>query len=407
MKILFTHRYYWPDSPPYASMLRNLAAAVAEKGHDVHIFASMPSYRGVSKDKVRTREADGLVNIHRGMILGSERSGLIVRVLNSLAYCFGLFLEVIKKRPDIVTAATFPPVFAAWTASLAAKMVGAKFIYHMQDIHPEVSQISGGLMAKSIVNRLVKWFDNQTLLRCHAVVVLSDDMAHTIANRNVRIANLTVINNPPVDQGPGVDLPPSEYRKDSSKTRLIFAGNLGRFQNLELLAAGISECFAEYPNLELVFLGDGSAEPELKRKWGDHSQVKFIPFLPYLQAQELIREADVGLVSLQKGICSVSFPSKVSTYINLGIPVFVLTDLSSELAKITSANGLGAVPEEMSPHSVAEALREFLRSEIKLGDSARRWFEANWSVDANSNAWVQLLTESSFGSQTPIQKTEK
>ncbi len=407
MKILFTHRYYWPDSPPYASMLHNLAASVAEKGHSVHIFASLPSYRGVSKEKVRSKEVEGAVNIHRGMILGSERSGLIVRALNSLVYCFGLFIEVLKVRPDVVTAATFPPVFAAWTASLAAKIVGANFIYHMQDIHPEVSQISGGIMAKGLFNRLVKWLDNQTLRRSHAVVVLSEDMAHTLANRNVRIDNLRVINNPPVEQESGVDLPPSEYRKDSSKTRLIFAGNLGRFQNLELLVAGVSRSFADYPNLELVFLGDGSAELELKRRWGGNPQVKFIPFLPYLQARELIIEADVGVVSLQKDICSVSFPSKVSTYINLGIPIFVLTELTSELAKITRSQGLGTVPENMSPEAIDEALRVFLKGDVKLGNSARKWFESNWSVDANSKAWLQLLTESSVSSQTHTRKTEK
>jgi glycosyltransferase involved in cell wall biosynthesis len=382
-------------------MLRSLAATVAEKGYSVHIFASLPSYRGVSKDKVPSKEVDGTVNIHRGRILGSERSGIVVRSLNSLVYCFGLFNEVLKLRPDVVTAATFPPVFAAWTASLAAKIVGAKFIYHMQDIHPEVSQISGGLMSKSVVNRLVKWFDNQTLRRSHVVVVLSEDMANTLANRNVRVDSLRVINNPPVEQESGVDLPPQEYRKDPGKIRLIFAGNLGRFQNLELLASGISKCFKEYPKVELVFLGDGSAEPELKRRWLDHPQVKFYPFLPYLQARELIAEADVGVVSLQEGICSVSFPSKVSTYINLGIPIFVLTEVTSELAKITRTQGLGVVPENMSPDAIYEALRVFLNGDATLAGSARKWFEANWSVDANSQAWLQLLTECCERSEIP------
>lgn len=121
----------------------------------------------------------------------------------------------------------------------------------------------------------------------------------------------------------------------------------------------------------------------------------------------MIIEADVGVVSLQKDICSVSFPSKVSTYINLGIPIFVLTELTSELAKITRSQGLGTVPENMSPEAIDEALRVFLKGDVKLGNSARKWFESNWSVDANSKAWLQLLTESSVSSQTHTRKTEK
>ena len=103
----------------------------------------------------------------------------------------------------------------------------------------------------------------------------------------------------------------------------------------------------------------------------------------------------------------MSFPSKVSTYINLGIPIFVLTELTSELAKITRSQGLGTVPENMSPEAIDEALRVFLKGDVKLGNSARKWFESNWSVDANSKAWLQLLTESSVSSQTHTRKTEK
>ena len=119
MKILFTHRYFWPDSPPYGNMLRNLAATVSENGHEVYVYTAQPSYRDEVGLACPRFAMDGQVSIIRCPVFGSERSNLFVRLMNSLAYCIGLFFIIIKTRPDLVTAATFPPVFAAWSASLA------------------------------------------------------------------------------------------------------------------------------------------------------------------------------------------------------------------------------------------------------------------------------------------------
>ena len=153
MKILFTHRYFWPDSPPYGNMLRNLAATVAENGHEVCVYTALPSYRDRTGLECPRSAMDGQVKIIRGPVFGSERSNIFIRLMNSLAYCIGLFFIIIKTRPDLVTAATFPPVFAAWSASLAARLVKAKFVYHLQDVHPEVSVVSGGALGKGILRK--------------------------------------------------------------------------------------------------------------------------------------------------------------------------------------------------------------------------------------------------------------
>ena len=156
---------------------------------------------------------------------------------------------------------------------------------------------------------------------------------------------------------------------------------------------GLSDCFAENLNLEVVFLGDGDAEVELKQKWGDHPQVRFFPYLPFSQASVLIRESDFGLVSLEPGIHRVSFPSKVSTYLNLGIPLLVVVESESVLADLTRKNGLGVVPAEVSKSEISKALRELMRHGDGLGSAALGWYEANWSTEANHNAWLRLLSD--------------
>ena len=388
MKLLFTHRYYYPDTAPYALMLRSIAKHFAQNGHDVHVFASRLSYRDV-ENTPDTDDGDE-VSVRRCWVFRENRRNILTRVLNVVLYCSGLFFAIIRQRPDIVTASTFPPVIAAWTASLAARIVGAKFVYHMQDVHPEVSKFSGGRLGKGAFFRLLRWLDNQTLRRSSAVVVLSEDMADTLRARNAGNFPISVINNFLLDSFGATTSAPVELKKADGKFQVIFAGNLGRFQNLSLLAEGVSRCFNNHPELELFFLGDGAALPELMENWGDHPQVRFASFLPFSQASELIAGADVGLVSLTPDIYRVSYPSKMMTYLGLGTPVLALVEPESALAQEIEENGLGVVPAHPTPEAIEAALEKIL-SHSDHSSALADWNTKIASIDVVMRRWDKLV----------------
>lgn len=361
MTILFTHRYFWPDSPPYAAMLIELARAFAGSGREVQVFAGMPSYRAAHAAAAPREEILDGIRIRRCRVIADEKRHIALRVANVLLYCGALFLHILRTRPQVVTASTFPPVIAGWSASLAARLVGARFVYHMQDVHPEVSRISGGGMGRGLLFRLARAMDNQTMRRAEGIVVLSEDMANTVRQRELGDLPIHVINNFSLTSANQADVaPPPELVKQAGKRRVIFAGNLGRFQNLPALAEGIVPVLDEQPDLELLFLGDGEARDGLFKAWGSHPQVRFAPFLPFAQAKSLIRDADVGLVSLAAGIYQVSFPSKVQTYAELGLPLLALVEPHSAMARELTARGLGEVPASGSPADIADALRRLL-----------------------------------------------
>ena len=49
MKILLTHRYFWPDSPNCGQILWNLSNHFSSEGHAVEVITSTPSYNLNSK----------------------------------------------------------------------------------------------------------------------------------------------------------------------------------------------------------------------------------------------------------------------------------------------------------------------------------------------------------------------
>ena len=54
---LAVHRYYWPDTPPYASMLRTIAAEWTGAGHPVDVLTSQPSYKPEANIAQRPRRS--------------------------------------------------------------------------------------------------------------------------------------------------------------------------------------------------------------------------------------------------------------------------------------------------------------------------------------------------------------
>ena len=374
VKILLTHRYFWPDTPPYASILHSIGSRLAAEGNDVDVFSTMPSYRNAGSARRQERQAGMRITRMRSFV--EKSGGPVTRVANVGLYCGGLFAHILRTKPQVVMASTFPPVVAAWTASLAARIVRAQFVYHMQDVHPEVSVYSSGRLGRWPFRQLLCAMDNASLKRADAIVVLSQDMANTLAARGLGELPIHVINNFPLDTHDQQSAAPAELRKPVGRRRAIFAGNLGRFQNLPLLAEGIARCFEAHPDLELMFLGDGAAEPELRRRWGDHPQVRFAPFLPYAAARELVAEADIGLVSLNRDIYRVSYPSKLATYLGLGVPVLVLVEPDSDLAHSVETQGLGAVPAEPTPEAIEVALERLL-SQSSHEAAMTSWQAAN------------------------------
>lgn len=389
MKILLTHRFFWPDSAPYAALLRAIGDALAADGHDVHVFSSAPSYRADAPPAPR-REAMGALSVRRVPVFAREKTTPLRRGANLLIYCAALFVHILRLRPDVVTASTFPPVLAGWSASLAARLSGARFVYHLQDIHPEVSQVSGGVLGKGILFRLLRALDNQTLRRSASIVTLSPDMAETLSARGLGPLPIHVINNFALDLFGESTPAPVALTKPDGTCRVIFAGNLGRFQNLPKLAEGIARRFDVNPSLELFFLGDGAAQDELKSRWADNSQVKFAPFLPFDQARDLIAGADIGLVSLTADIYRVAYPSKLLTYLGLGVPVLALVEPESHLARDLVSSGVGDVPASDGPDDIAAALDRLLAANLDR-NTVLNGYATFADRDAVLSAWCDLV----------------
>lgn len=406
-RILAIHRYFWPDSPPYAAMLRAITANWAADGHQVEVVSTQPSYKKNSLgQRVAAHEIVDGVQVTR-VDLPSEHGRPLVKLLNMVRFSWVVVGHVKRSGPyDMIMVSTAPPVFLAWTVKRVAKKTGARLIYHCMDLHPEIGRISGEFR-NPVLYGLLRRIDSATCRAADRVVVLSSDMERALLARpgcTGKIA-VSVINNFNLptfapEETSTSDMFPLAMNKPSGKFRVLFAGNIGRFQGLDYVIDSMHELVGQ-PQIELVFLGEGRALAALKQRAGKlmGKSVHFFPHQPLQIARQVIATADIALVTLAKSIYRFAFPSKTMTYLAEGCPLLVSVEPESELAKFVSKTGSGVAVEPGDIQGMARVIRELATdsAEItRLAQNARREGVAEFSADTVLPRWSGLVDDCFF-----------
>lgn len=353
MRITFVNRYYWPESV----LVNDIAGWMAAAGHDVRVITGQPDYNPEANLPAQPRREirDG-VEIRRITLFRDKGRGL-ARNLNSLFFIFQAFVHVLfGKRPDAVWSTSIPPVLQPLLLRIASRLRGARFLYFLQDIYPEIA-VTSNLMKKGFVQDALVAVDNWTLNNADAVVTLSEDMADVITSRGSKPKALFVVRSfsPSKRPRPGMD------RRREGPVRFLFAGNLGRFQNLDALV----DAFARIDPAEatLTFLGDGREKARLVSRVGTErlEGINFRDFVPAEEASQLAEGFDAGIVSLSPNIYRYAYPAKTYMYLGAGLPMLLLVEPESELSQIVEKRGIGkAVAPLASVDEMLAAIRAII-----------------------------------------------
>lgn len=402
MRILILYRHFWPDSPPYASMLRSIGRALVAAGHEVTIWAEEPCYKLSDRARAAPRREtlDGIV-VERFARLPDRIAAGPIRLLDKLLFVPRLLLKAVVRRAkgsryDLVWTATIPPVMQGWAGRTIATMFGAKFLYHCQDLYPELAGHMGLWRRDGLFYRIMVRIETRTRKRADLLVTLSDDMAATV-RALAQPRKLAVINNFPLEDfsASGAEAPPPVVPppRDDGKVQMIFAGNMGMFQGLDAVIEAMRLIEQDCPELELVLMGEGKALPDLKKRAAGLSNIRFEPHRPFEEAQAAIAAADIGLVSLEPEIYRYAFPSKTLAYLALGVPIFAIVEADSRLAAMITRHRLGWVGEGRTAPAIAATLKSIAAAgELAAIESRLRdYFESTHTAPATLRQWPMLV----------------
>ena len=403
LRVVLIHRYFWPDTSPYGILLRRIAEHLADEGLSVTVLTGQPTYSAEAASQSvpgREKVSDRLL-IRRVRLFSQKRFRLVFRILNDLLFCVRILMHVVAHRPQMVMCSTQPPVIGAAIASLASRLIGAKFVYHLQDIHPEVVSETGH-MRPSIATRVLKWLDRRTVRKAHRVVVLSDDMKNALVNRDdCSLNHIDIIPNFNLPRFEELASPPAEMLKSDGRFRLMFAGNVGRFQNLDTIVKACLQIPSD-TSFEFVLMGDGKAKADLQsmaEQAGD-DRIQFFPRQPLSIAEPLMQQSDLCVVSLQEDVYKFAFPSKLASYLSLDCPVLIVCEPESQLSRLATENGFGLASPQSSVSEIKRQIQWAIDHPEEIAamrTKANEFFGQNYSTNRVLPKWTALINSFNLG----------
>jgi colanic acid biosynthesis glycosyl transferase WcaI len=406
--------HFDPDVAPTGVVMSRIAHELIARGHRLHVVTSLPWYQhhaidpGWEGQLVRTERTEwGCIS--RVHPFPTDKRNIPARALafggfTALATIVGTFSRV---RPDAVLAMS-PPL----TLGLAGRMVATArrvpLVFNIQDVFPDVA-IELGLLTGKRVIRGARALERASYRMSDAITVLSDDLAANVRAKitiglegeraELQAAKVRVIPNFVDTNAIRPAAQENSYRKDYGligKTVVMYAGNVGFSQSLDLVLDAARSFEASRPDVVFVINGGGSARPGLEREAANLSNLRFIDMQPIERLPEVLAAGDLHVVPLRASLAWSSVPSKLYSILAAGRPILASVDAGTEVERTIERAGAGiAVPPD-SPAEFCAALAELLddreRSE-RMGASGRLFVERWASPAAVGESYENLFAE--------------
>ena len=400
-KILIITEVFNPED----FLINDLAFSWKKQGFLVSVLTRNPSYPNGQvypgyKNHLFHHEVINEIPVFRVQFIPGYKTYKLLKILN---YFWNMFLGFVwairngRKFDAIYIYHTGPLTFPA-IGILIKKLYKKQTIIWTQDIWPDTVYAYG--LAKDWFSRMfleyfVKWIYNN----CDSVTVSCPGYVSIISkyckNQNIKFIpqwSLTKKKTELLETNQNVSFP--------GKFNFVFAGNIGKVQNLENVILGFNDFINRSQNKEvwLNFIGDGSDLDNLKEKVSSHkiANVKFWGRMKSSEIPYFLDKADILIIALMnKPIFNLTIPAKFQSYLNAEKPIFGV--ISGEVANLINTYNLGWVAKPEDILGIANSFREIsectdnnLHEKIK---NMNALLENNFNREKN----IQSFTEIVFG----------
>jgi colanic acid biosynthesis glycosyl transferase WcaI len=410
--------HFDPDVAPTGVVMSRIAHELIDRGHRLHVVTALPWYQrhaiepGWDGQLVRTEKKDWgqLSRVHP---FPTDKRNIPARALafggfTALAALVGSASRV---RPDAVLAMS-PPLTLGMAGRAAATLRRAPLVFNIQDVFPDVA-IELGLLSGRRVIQAARFLERLSYRMSDAVTVLSEDLADNVRSKitdglrtedaEIQAAKVRVIPNFVDTEAIRPAARENSYREQYGligKTVVMYAGNVGFSQSLDLVLAAAQSFEQSRPDVMFVINGGGSARPDLERQAASHSNVRFIDMQPIERLPELLAAGDVHVVPLRTGLAWSSVPSKLYSILAAGRPIVASVDEGTEVQRTLERVGAGISVPPDDPVAFTAAIAQVLddRSNAERMGASGRLFVEQWAspsavAESYENLFLELIEQ--------------
>lgn len=388
MRILIHSIYFPPTQIGAAKYNGEMAAWLAQRGHEVRVVTAPPFYPawrvapGFSGRRYQSELWQNLT-VWRCPIWVPQQTTGLKRLLHLLSFALSsasVTLWQVFWKPDVVWLMV-PSLSCAPIAWLAARLSGARAWLHVQDFEVDAA-FQTGLLRQTTLRNFALWFE-QKLMRCFdRVSTISPPMVLRLCAKGVAKSRCILFPN-------WVDLSAihpldgrNSFRDESgipdNVCVALYSGNMGEKQGLEtVLEAARLLKFDE--SIRFVLCGDGSARKRLVQEYGDLPNLIWLPLQPMARLNDLLNLADIHLLPQRADVADLVMPSKLTGMLASGRPVIATAVEGTQVYEVVSKCGVMVPPGDVRLLAVAiQSLSRNPTSRRSLGKASRKYAVENF-----------------------------
>lgn len=391
MNFLFWLSIGFDRRTPSEHLLVAIIEALCEQGHVVHV---LQKDTGGPKAKLPAHLVELGVTTTTIKIAPPKKSSFIARYLSDISY-------VKKCKKWLRRNSSFDRVFLQssnvagfQTAALQKYLKNIPVVFNVQDIFPENAVYSHKLSRNGVAYRLLSAVQKRAYRYVQRIITISEDMKDQLVELGVAAEKIEVIYNwsyadTPYDRAT-LDYSAVAPFLDKSKFNVVYAGNLGIMQNVELVLRA-AEQIHEHDEIAFHIFGDGIYRSKL-RSFAERLKLENIFFHDMLDASEapaLYASADLNVIPLAENIYRTALPSKTATCLACGKPIALCIGTASRFAQGLIAQTNVSL---LDPNDVDGLAKCILATQKKRETvCSTETFQVFFSKTKNSRRYAELL----------------
>lgn len=366
MRVLIHSDEYYPTAQACAYRMQVFSDTFMKLGDQVTVITSSANKANGTNDGTHKEK------IIYSPAIRMRKKTTLLRMLNNLSFGItSVFAAIGAGKTDVVIT-TSPPPLISISGWIIAKCKGAKLVYDVRDIWPDVALEMGSFSEGSFFCRVFRWITG--FMYKHA------DMVTTVSPRKVEKIKGHIAARPGRKSGPehtdkvklvgnGFDESISKSSFDQSvvekyeldkKPTCVYIGNIGLAQGLGALLDVAAK--TKHKEMQFLIFGMGAEKAMLEQRAKEEGlgNVKFCGIIDHSKVFSLLNHAKLSFIPLKNSNMKDSVPTKIYEALGIGCPVLLAAEgdscrivEESKLGKCLSPDNIESLPDlfdEMLDH---------------------------------------------------------
>ncbi len=388
MKILFWMFIGFDKHETSEHLLTAVIEQLCLAGHSVHILqkhtgGDLPSIPDCLSNYPITADAIPVQSVNKG--------NFVARYLAELKYISKCKKYITTGYDAVFVQSTVVGGYAV--TALRKKLPHAIITFNVQDIFPYNAVYSGKIKNAGMVFRFLASKQRLAYKKADHIITISEDMKEALVEDGVNPSKIAVIYNWSYQDEPydNLDLTPVSHMFDKEKKNIVYAGNIGVMQNVDIIVSA-AELMKDDVDLCFHIFGTGLYKSKLEErvKALGLGNVLFWPMQPAEYAPSIYSSASINVIPLVKNGYKTALPSKTATCLACQKPIIFAIGKDSSFGRKMHKETGSPIVESDDPQSLAESIKHIINGEIHY--SSKEFYLECFGKTHNSEQYASIIT---------------